>query len=235
MRFRILSALCLLAVLATPASAQRYSDSALAEGFYRTVFGLEYATFSANARIVKRFIGPVRVYVDNRARRDRRARVERFVRQVNREVRGLDIAVASNPAQSNFTIYVVDRWQYERIIQDEIYNSTRTAAPGRCMVRVVTGPRGISRAQAVIVSDEGEFLFNRCLIEETLQGLGPLNDDSTLTDSVFNDSSQLAEFTLHDRFILNMLYHPDIRPGMDRQTVNNILSRVIADVRRWVR
>ena len=53
-------------------------------------------------------------------------------------------------------------------------------APGRCVVRVVSGPGGIARADAVIVADEGETLFRRCLIEEVLQGLGPLNDDARL-------------------------------------------------------
>ena len=74
--------------------------------------------------------------------------------------------------------------------------------------------KGIKRSAAVIVSDEGEFLFKRCLVEELLQGLGPMNDDEDLIHSVFNDSSRHSRFTVFDQIILNMLYDPRIKPGM---------------------
>ena len=103
------------------------------------------------------------------------------------------------------------------------------------MVRVVSSPRGIRSSAAVIVSDEGRFLFERCMTEEILQGLGPLNDDQSLSHSVFNDSSRLARFTRHDRAIVKMLYHSDIRPGMTRAEVNAVLPGVIGDIRGGVR
>lgn len=218
------------------ANAQnRFSDAALADGFYRTVFGLEYEAGSRGASVVKKFVEPVRLYIDQRARADRRRHVERFVRSVNQAVRGLDLQVVDSASQANFIVYVVDRAQYAHVIQNDVYNSPRAQVLGRCMVRVLTGRGGINQAQAVIVSDEGDFLFNRCLVEEVLQGLGPLNDDPTLTASVFNDRSEHAHFMLHDRYVLNMLYHPRIRPGMRRDDVDQVLRAVLADVRGWVR
>ncbi|MFK7793139.1 MAG: DUF2927 domain-containing protein [Devosiaceae bacterium] len=223
-------------VLPAPALAQsNFSDDALFDGFHRTVFGLEYDSGGRGASVVKKFSEPVRLYIDHRARIDRRRAVTRFVRSVNQAVRGLDLRVVDNPLEANFTVYVVDRQQYAQVIQDDVYNSSRAAVRGRCMVRVLTGNGGISQAQAVIVSDEGDFLFNRCLVEEVLQGLGPLNDDPTLSASVFNDSSQHARFMLHDRFVLNMLYHPRVQPGMSRDQVNSVLRTVLADVRGHVR
>jgi hypothetical protein len=222
--------------IADPVVAQsRFSDAALANGFYRTVFGLEYEAGSRGASVVKKFVEPVRLYIDNRSRIDRRRAVARFVSSVNRAVRGLDLRVVDNPLEANFTVYVVDRAHYAQVIQHDVYNSSRAEVRGRCMVRVLTGQAGIRQAQAVIVSDEGDFLFNRCLVEEVLQGLGPLNDDPTLTASVFNDQSQHTRFMLHDRYVLNMLYHPRIQPGMRRDDVDRVLRMVLADVRSWVR
>lgn len=217
-------------------SAQaRFSDAALRDGFFRTVFGLEYADGTQGAGVVKKFTGPVRIYLDHRSRTDRRRIIERFVRSVNRGVRGLDIRVVDSPLQANFTVYIVDRVNYAQVIQDDVYNSSRATVRGRCMVRVLTGHEGITRSQAVIVSDEGDFLFHRCMVEEILQGLGPLNDDPTLSASVFNDTSMHTRFMLHDRYVLNMLYHPQLLPGMSRQDADMLMPRILADVREHVR
>ena len=107
--------------------------------------------------------------------------------------------------------------------------------PGRCLVRVVSSSSGIRRSDAVIVSDEGEFLFRRCLVEEVLQGLGPVNDNADLKNSVFNDTSQHTRFTKHDRYILNMLYDKRVRSGMNQREVGKVLPAVLRDVRRRVR
>lgn len=233
--FAILMSVTLMIAPQASFAQSRFSDAALADGFFRTVFGLEYAASSRGASVVKKFVEPVRLYIDHRARTDRRRDVERFVSAVNQAVRGLDLQVVNDPGRANFTVYVVDRAQYADVIRNDIYNSPRAQVRGRCMVRVLTGTGGISRAQAVIVSDEGDFLFNRCLVEEVLQGLGPLNDDPTLTASVFNDQSRHTRFMLHDRYVLNMLYHPRIRPGMSRDDVNQVLRSVLADVHSWLR
>ena len=227
----------LTALLLTPtvAAAQAdLSDALLTDGFFRTVFGLEYESFGRGASVVKKFSGPVLVYIDQRARQDRRQEVRSFVRSVDQAVRGLDLRVTDDPDSANFTLFIVDREHYADTIRGDVYRSPSARVRGRCMVRVLTQRNGIERAQAVIVSDEGAFLFNRCLVEEVLQGLGPLNDDATLALSVFNDQSRHTRFTLHDRFILNMLYHPDIRAGMDRRAVERALPQVLRDVRRYV-
>ena len=65
----------------------------------------------------------------------------------------------------------------------------------------------------MIVADEGDFLFRRCMVEEVLQGLGPVNDDRTLSQSVFNDRSPHSTFTSFDRHLVNMLYDPRVAPG----------------------
>jgi hypothetical protein len=216
---------------AAPARAQSYSDAQLVDAFGRTVFGGEYASW--NSRAVKKFTGPVRFYIEDRSGLGRRAEAEDFIHTLPQAIKGLDVAVVDDPRRANFRILIIRRGDYRQVVTKEVFGRPRSDfAPGKCLVRLVTGTRGIVRSDAVLVADEGEFLFRRCLVEETLQGLGPVNDDETLVDSVFNDTSRRSTFTSHDRHILNMLYDPRIRPGMSRAETEAVLPSVVRDVRR---
>lgn len=214
------------------AEAPSFTNKELTDGFMRTVFGLEYRSWSWQPYLVKKYTAPVRFYVHNLAKRDRRSMVHRFVLDLSRKVEGLQTTITSSADTANFLIYVVDRRQYEETVKTKIYDNTRADAPGHCLVRVLSDKRGINGSAAVIVSDEGEFLFRRCLIEEVLQGLGPMNDDDTLEHSVFNDTSHHARFTAFDRYILNMLYNQHIKPGMNSAAALTVLPAVIRDTRQ---
>ena len=218
---------------ATPSFA--FSDAQLAKGFEKTVFGAEYSSFGWQSNMVKKYTKPVRIYIDNRSKIDRRLQVRRFVRSLPRSIRGLDVAIVNSPSKANYRIYVVDKAQYKKTVRKDVYGARAMAVPGRCLVRVVSGASGIKRSDAVIVADDGDFLFKRCLVEEVLQGLGPVNDNAGLAHSVFNDTSRHVSFTKHDRYILNMLYNPKIKAGMSENDVRTVLPAVIRDARRQVR
>lgn len=233
--FAILFAAFLLLSGPSATQATRYSDQQLIKAFNATVFGAEYSSWGWHTRVVKKYVKPVLVYIDNRARRDRSSAVARFVGSLSAIIRGIEISIVDEPSKANFIIYVVDRKAYKDVVRNEVYRQRSMNVPGRCLVRVVSGPSGIRRSDAVIVSDEGEFLFKRCLVEEILQGLGPVNDNSSLKYSVFNDTSKYSSFTKHDRYILNMLYDKRIRPGMNQHEVSKVLPAVLKDARRRIR
>lgn len=235
--FLVLLALLTVAAPALPARAasSSFTTTELLDGFEKTVFGLEYRSWSWRPYLVKKFTRPVLFYVHNLSSRDRRQTVNRFIREIGNRVQGLTTGFADSPAAANFEVYVVDRAQYVPVVRKDIYKNDRAQVPGRCLVRVVSGRQGIKRSAAVIVSDEGEFLFKRCLVEELLQGLGPMNDDENLVHSVFNDSSRHSRFTVFDQIILNMLYDPRIKPGMSMKQTKQILPLVLRDARRRVR
>lgn len=212
-----------------------FSTEELLEGFEKTVFGLEYRTWSWRPYQVKKFTRPVVFYVHSYSARKRTKTVHRFIREIGRRVGGLKTYITRDRNKANFEVYVVDRRQYADVVKKNIYMNDRAKAPGRCLVRVITGKKGIERSAAVIVSDEGEFLFKRCLVEELLQGLGPMNDNARLIHSVFNDTSRHSRFTVFDQIILNMLYDPRIKPGMSRRQTRDILPAIARDARRRVR
>lgn len=203
-------------------------------GFNSTVFGLEYRTWSWQPYLVKKFAKPVRFRIFNLSQLDRRAEVEAFIVEMDSKIEGLSAALAGPGEEPNFDIYIVDRKQYADVVRQSVYKDMTADAPGRCLVRVESGRKGIKSSRAVIVSDEGDFLFRRCLVEELLQGLGPMNDDEKLVHSVFNDSSRHNRFTVFDQLILNMLYDPRIKPGMSPSEAEKVLPSIVRQVRRRI-
>ncbi len=235
-RILIFSVILLFAaVMPARASSDSFTTSEIMFGFENTVFGLEHRNWSWRPYLVKKFTGPVRFYIHNLARRDRTRTVKRFIREIDKRVQGLSTSVVKRPSEANFEVFIVDRKQYEPVVRTDVYKNPKAKVPGRCLVRVISGRNGIKKSSAVIVSDEGEFLFRRCLVEETLQGLGPMNDNDKLRHSVFNDSSRHSRFTAFDQIILNMLYDPRIKPGMSAKQTRDVLPLIARDARRRVR
>jgi hypothetical protein len=211
------------------AQAGAFSDKDLSRGFLRTVFGMENG--SAHAWTVKKFTRPVRVEVVNLASKDRRKVIGGFVKSLPRLVPGLNIAMARKGA-GNFTVYVVDRVHYVETARKHVFRDPYARVPGNCLVQVEIGADGIRRSSAVIVSDESESRFQRCMVEEILQGLGPMNDDGSLAESVFNDQSGHDRFTSFDRAILSILYDARFSPGMSMGEAKRLLPAVISTVRK---
>ena len=92
----------------------------------------------------------------------------------------------------------------------------------------------ILHSDVLIVADAGDFVFYDCIYEELLQSLGPINDDTTVPWTMFNDDVQMGFFDVYDQYLLNILYDRRIRPGMTRAEVEALLPAVLPQVRAWV-
>lgn len=232
-------AFTLLVAFSSPVSlaqASKYSDADVADGFYKTVFGAEIRALSWGSQTnrVKKYVTPVKIWIDNRARLNRLKTVRRFVRNLPKQIPGLQVRLARTAKEANFKIYIVDSKDYEPTVRREVFGNEDMHVPGQCIVRVLSRRSGILRSDAVIVSDQGLSLFRRCMVEEILQGLGPLNDDASLVHSVFNDTSTYDHFTRYDRLIMNMLYNPAVKPGMTLKQVRRLTPRLLKDAKRIV-
>ncbi|MEO0636677.1 MAG: DUF2927 domain-containing protein [Pseudomonadota bacterium] len=222
------AAACLMVLamsLMTPALAQT-SQAQIIRGFNATVFGSEYTPGRSQTSYVRKFTREVRVHIDNRSTKDRRGQAQRFLLGLNRDIRNMRLRIVRNRLSANFRLIIVDQSQYERTVQRDVYGDRATPVRGRCIVRSFFTRQGIQRAVAVVVSDRGERLFRRCLIEETLQGLGPLNEDRRLMQSVFNDASHQTSFTRFDRLIMNMLYDPLLPVGTIQSRAQALLPQL---------
>lgn len=199
--------------------------------FMRVVMSAEYGGNSKFGRSVKKYDSTVRFAIINHSKRDRRQTIRSFVWSLPTKVAGLKTSVVSNPDRANFRIHVVDKDQYADVIRNEIYDNPTKRVRGKCFVRVLASKNAnsIGSTDVVIRSDDGERLFQRCMVEEILQGLGPLADRGNKNFSIFNTASQHSSFTVHDQVLMNILYDPRIKPGMSKAQVAKILPKVMHD------
>ncbi|MCF3933796.1 DUF2927 domain-containing protein [Acuticoccus sp. M5D2P5] len=214
------------AFVAVPAIANTPVDGEqLSRAFFKTVFGLEYDGGHADAYRVKRYVGQVRFHVEDLSGLQRAALAESFLTALPQRIQHLRATVVRERERANFRVIIVRDQDFAAVVSRELKADT-IAMNARCLVGVTTRNGRIERSTAVIIADD-DFLFPRCLVEEVLQGLGPMNDDDSLTESVFNDSSHHASFTPFDEALMNVLYHPMIRPGMSSSQAQKALPAVL--------
>lgn len=238
----------LLLVFAAPVAADPvrvYSDATLIDGFAKTVFGVEASSPAArdgSQRVKKWENGVVPLTIVNVARRDRTREVVDFVALLNRSVGNLRIEIepaetgAGTPTtRPRAVVFLVDRADYREVIRRTLPKGHDTGFLERQDCSAVVGgpdPYRLGQAMIYLVADEGDEKFHHCLVEEITQSLGPVNDDRSLTDSIYNDYNTVEGFQRFDWFILNMLYDERIRPGMTRAEARRVLPAVIATARR---
>jgi Protein of unknown function (DUF2927) len=216
-----------------------FSDAEIADGFFKIAFGAEMRVAGGGDRI-RKFDGPVRVFIDNRTRADRRGDIAAVVGDIRTAVDHLDIALTDDRKAANVVVTLVrDRrelWRtmrsrYGRARADEI---ERRLTP-RCLSGFSEDPaHRIQRAEVLLTADGGDFSFLDCAYEELLQALGPINDDRSVPWTMFNDDVQMGFFDVYDQYILNILYDPHVRPGMTRHDVEKLLPDILPSIHKWI-
>jgi hypothetical protein len=236
---------CAIAAAEAPEISQRraaerksFSDAEIIDGFFKVTFGAEFHVAGGVDRI-RKFDGPVRVFIDNRATPDRSAQVEAGIADIGNRIRNLDIARTDRRDEANMVVSLVNDRDLARMIRT-IYGIDRARRIQRSLEpQCLSGFRKdensrILRSDVIITADVGEFVFFDCVYEELLQALGPINDDTTVPWTMFNDDVQMGFFGVYDQFLLNILYDPRIRPGMTRAEVQALLPAVLPGVRAFV-
>jgi hypothetical protein len=215
-----------------------FTDAEIFDGFFKVSFGAEMR-IAGRVDGIRKYDGPVRVYVENRAKPDRSAQIADVVADIKARVQHLDIAVTPDRQAANVVV---------RLLRERDLLPTLRAAYGRDRTRNIQKslePQCLSgfrkdaelrivRSDVFLVADKGDFIFYDCAYEEVLQSLGPINDDSSVPWTMFNDDVQMGFFDVYDQYILNILYHPRVRPGMTAAQVRALLPEIMPDVRAWV-
>jgi hypothetical protein len=215
-----------------------FADAEIIDGFFKVTFGAEFHVAGGVDRI-RKYDGPVRVFIDNRATPDRTPQVATAIADIRNRIRNLDIATTERRDDANMIVSLVNDRDLARMIRaiygiDRARRIQRTLEP-QCLsgFRKDESSR-ILRSDVIITADVGDFVFYDCVYEELLQALGPINDDTTVPWTMFNDDVQMGFFDLYDQYLLNVLYDTRIRPGMTRAEVEALLPEVLPAVRTWV-
>jgi hypothetical protein len=215
-----------------------FTDAEIVDGFYKVTFGAEFHVAGRVDRI-RKYDGPVRVYIDSRAKPNRSQQVAAVVADIRKRIRHLDMQVIDTRGRANMVVTLVRDRDLARTIRS-FYGAARARRIQNSLEpQCLSGFRKddsfrIVHADVILVADAGEFVFYDCVYEELLQALGPINDDASVPWSMFNDDVQMGFFGLYDQFLLNILYDPRIRPGMTRAEVEAVLPEVLPAVRAWI-
>ena len=203
-------------------------------------FGAEFHIAGGVDRI-RKYDGPVRVYVDNRAQPDRSAQVADAIADIRARIRDLDIA---DDRQARRAPRSSCRWCATAISHARSARSTastgRAASSARssrnaCPASARTRARASCTRTSSIVADAGEFVFYDCVYEELLQSLGPdQRRHHRAVDACSTTTSRWATSIVYDQYLLNILYDRRVQPGMTRAEVQALLPEVLPHVRAWV-
>ena len=215
-----------------------FTDAEIFDGFFKTTFGAEFRLEGRTDRI-RKYVGPVRVYVDNRRAPDRRAELPAVIADIRARIAHLDIALTEDRASANFEITLVRNRDLASTIRAFFGREPARRMQHSLEPQCLSGYRKdasyrIEHSDVILVVDAGDFIFYDCAYEEILQALGPINDDPTVPWTMFNDDVQKGFFDVYDQYLLNILYHPRIRTGMTKAEVRAVLPQVMPDVRAWV-
>ncbi len=89
----------------------------------------------------------------------------------------------------------------------------------------------ISGAMVMIKAELSDMLRTSCIHEELTQTLGLMNDDPEVRPSIFNDDQEFALLTKHDEYLLRILYHPRLRPGMTAEEALPLVPGIVEEIR----
>ncbi|MEM9196316.1 MAG: DUF2927 domain-containing protein [Pseudomonadota bacterium] len=237
----------------------RFSNADLAQNFERIALYSEYDR--AEDRFVRRrtpsvlskWTDPVRIrfifgnsVTASQRRQDRRDVSTLSTRLSSLTGLGISMVTEQTPApNANFVLIFADRAERAEIAQDiRIANpqadpafiaSLRDSTPQEiCYVNTFRDPDHPGRivfAVAVIKSETRGLMRLSCLHEEISQAFGLGNDDMRVRPSIFNDDEEFALLTEHDEYLLRVLYHPALSPGMSQSEVRARLPGILAELR----
>jgi hypothetical protein len=218
------------------AERKTFSDDEIARGFLKTVFGAELR-LRGRTDVIRKYDAPVRVFIEMRAEPDRSADVAKVIDDIRSKVDHLDIAVTDDRSAANFFVMLVRERDFARTVR-QMYGRAKARRIARLDPQCLSGFRKddsfrIVQSNILLVADTSDFIFYDCAYEEMLQALGPIND-TDVPWTMFNDDVQMGFFGVYDQYILNILYHPRIRPGMSAAEVRALLPEILPAVRAWV-
>jgi hypothetical protein len=215
-----------------------FSDEEIKEGFFKTGFHAELQ-FDRRVERIRKFDEPVRVFVVNRGTPDRHADIAMIVADIHAHIDHLDLAMTNDRQAANFVVTLVQSRDMARTIRahygpDKAMRIQQSLHP-QCLSGIGKDQSfRVRRAEVILPVDAGEFAFYDCAYEELLQGLGVINDDSSVPWTMFNDNVQMGFFDVYDQYLLNILYDPRVRPGMTKGEVDKLLPDVLPTVRARV-
>lgn len=204
------------------ASAVRYTNAEI-DYFLEVALGVEFA-HGARPRVIKRWpteeLPAIRMEIMGSPTSQDLAVIRSVVDELN-AIAGLPL-IAIDSQRPNVPVRFVPR------------NSMRSYSSlvprwgaGGFVSTELNNDFTIERGQVLIASDIPFRARKPIIREEITQLLGLLNDSSWYPESIFNDANFSTEFAPIDRALIEMLYRPEMRAGLDEGDTRKVLRKAL--------
>ena len=167
-----------------------------------------------------RWESSIRVYIDGSPTRKDRRMIDSFLLQLALQVPDMpNITLAESRSDANLFIYFGPLDQLKNHVPDYVSGNWG-------LFHYICSSWRIQRAYIVIASDvTGQRERNHLIQEEIVGALGLPNDHTVYSDSIlYQEWSTVQELSEIDWIMLNMVYSPLVRPGMQQQELVGIFT-----------
>lgn len=203
-----------------PANAAQAQELAL-ELAHTCAFSVEYG----NSNLLKRWETPIRLYVGGSPTNQDKETIAAFVLQLAYRVPTMpNVTIVSSRRDANVTLFFAPL--------DELDQHVTNYVEGNWGIfNYWTSNNAIVKAEIAIASDVTNQRSRNHLIKEELVGaLGLTNDHDMYADSIlYQEWTTTQELSEVDWLLLNMIYHPEVTPGMTWRTFYTRTYRRITD------
>ncbi|PQE00383.1 hypothetical protein CYL16_12240 [Mycobacterium sp. EPG1] len=200
-----------------PATPTGVDPRAVADYFAEIAFGSEFG--NSDHRIHKWTHNP-RITVHGSPTAADSATLARVISDLNDIIGPIDLELV--PAGGDIDVYFVPEHEFASIADDYV--------PGNIgLFSTWWNGRGEMTRGRVLISTtiRGQSLRDHTIREEITQALGLAQDSYTYPDSIFHQEITTAtEFSAIDRGVIEMLYRPEVVPGMNRDQAFTALDIV---------
>lgn len=153
--------------------------------------------------------------------------LNQIIAELNALIEGVQVRVADSLEAPNYIIFIGD----PNIYADSIEPSAQPYVQANYGMFWLYWENDVIYKGTMYVDPvraDTEGWQKHLLREELTQSLGLMNDSDKHKDSMFfQGRSFTTYFSGLDKELIRMLYHPDIRPGMDSQAAGQVIEELL--------
>ncbi|NEQ24214.1 MAG: DUF2927 domain-containing protein [Microcoleus sp. SIO2G3] len=194
-------------------TANRYTAEQI-NYFLEVALGSEFGTSNGP---IRKWNGPIRIRVTGRPSAEDLRSLQAVIRDVNSLAQGISLSLDNN--NSNVEIVFAPESEFNRY--EPNYEPTNMG-----FFWTWWNQDTLNRAR-ILISTTGVTQQERSHLirEELTQSLGLMQDSYRYPDSIFYQGwTDPTQYSAIDRALISMLYSPQVRPGMTRAQVRQVLQ-----------
>ncbi|WP_448550411.1 DUF2927 domain-containing protein [Thalassotalea fusca] len=193
--------------------------------FEEIAFGSEFGSSNSNLR---KWQTDVKIFVAGETPDYLSLELTRIIEELNDLIQEITIYRVETMEQANYVLYLGDAKGYELI---EPYAKSKTKDNWGLFWVYWNNQNAIYKASMYVDTHrtKNKRAQKHLLREELTQSLGLMNDSYRYKDSIFFQKwSFTTEFSSIDKRLIRLLYHPDVKIGMDKSEFRQIVQSQIS-------